>query len=137
MGGARTGRPSARRVVEIVGWSNTTPTSFMRPPHLSHLSTSILKVRLTSCAHGVYRGRTSKNHPYPMQSEFARMPLSLPCIFDLHSICVQFPFQIAFNCDRRESQWDVQACFNDPLRPIEMWVLRSSTWLCELEICAV
>ena len=38
MGGALTGRPSARRVVEIVGWSNTTPTSFMRPPHLSHLS---------------------------------------------------------------------------------------------------
>ena len=37
MGGALTGRPSARRVVEIVGWSNTTATSFMRPPHLSPL----------------------------------------------------------------------------------------------------
>ncbi|MEY3901217.1 MAG: hypothetical protein RL189_523 [Pseudomonadota bacterium] len=50
MGGARTGRPNARSVVVMVGWSNTTPTSFMRPPHLSHLSTSILKVRLRSCA---------------------------------------------------------------------------------------
>ena len=49
MGGALTGRPSARIVVEIVGLSNTTPTSLMRPPHLSHLSTSILKVRLRSC----------------------------------------------------------------------------------------
>lgn len=54
MGGARTGRPKARSVVVMVGWSNTTPTSFMRRPHLSphflKLSTSILKVRLRSCA---------------------------------------------------------------------------------------
>ena len=50
MGGARPGRPNARNVVVMVGWSNTTPISFIRPPHLSQLSTSILKVRLKSCA---------------------------------------------------------------------------------------
>ena len=51
MEGARTGRHNARNVVVMVGWSNTTPTSFVRPPHLSHLSTSILNVRLSSYAH--------------------------------------------------------------------------------------
>jgi hypothetical protein len=35
MGGARTGSPTARSVIVLVGWSNTTATSFMRPPHLS------------------------------------------------------------------------------------------------------
>jgi hypothetical protein len=50
MGGARTGSPNARNVVVIVGWSKTTPTSFMRLPDLSQLSTSILNVRLRSCA---------------------------------------------------------------------------------------
>jgi hypothetical protein len=50
MGGARTGSPNARNVVVIVGWSKTTPTSFMRLPDLSQLSTSILNVRLRGCA---------------------------------------------------------------------------------------
>jgi hypothetical protein len=50
MGGARTGSPNARSVVVIVGWSKTMPTSFMRLPDLSQLSTSILNVRFGSCA---------------------------------------------------------------------------------------
>jgi hypothetical protein len=53
MGGARTGSPNARSVVAMVGGSNTAATSFMRPSHLSHLRTSILKVRLRSCAQGM------------------------------------------------------------------------------------
>jgi Mn2+/Fe2+ NRAMP family transporter len=44
---------SGQNVVVIVGWSKTTPTSFIRPSHLSHLRTSILNVRLRSCAHGM------------------------------------------------------------------------------------
>jgi hypothetical protein len=50
---ARTGSPNAHRVVEMVGGSNTTATSFILPPHFSHLRTSILKVRLRSCAQGM------------------------------------------------------------------------------------